>query len=75
MPSGPKIVWITTPIRPVPTDYAPVGSLSVLSALRRAGYDNCEFYNIDLLRPGFREAVDHIVAAKPDIFAVSAVVS
>ncbi len=71
----PKIVWITTPIRPVPTDYAPVGSLSVLSALRRGGYGNFDFYNIDLLRPGFQKAVDHVVAAEPDIFAVSAVVS
>jgi anaerobic magnesium-protoporphyrin IX monomethyl ester cyclase len=62
-------------IRPVPTDYPPVGSLSVISALRRAGFTGVEFYNIDLTRPSFDEAVSHIVDRRPDILAVSAVVS
>lgn len=71
----PKIVLITTPIRPVPTDFPPVGSLSVLTALRRAGFTDTHFYNIDLLRPSYEEALRHIVDARPDIFAISAVVS
>ncbi|MBI5631804.1 MAG: cobalamin B12-binding domain-containing protein [Elusimicrobia bacterium] len=74
-PSGPRIVVATTPIRPLPTDYAPVGSLSVLSALNRAGYKNTHFYNIDLLRPSYEQAVRDIAALKPDVFAISAVVS
>lgn len=74
-PTDPKVVFCTTPIRPVPTDYAPVGSLSVISALNRAGFNNIEFYNIDLVRPKFDEAVAHVVAAKPDVLAISAVVS
>jgi radical SAM superfamily enzyme YgiQ (UPF0313 family) len=73
--ANPKIVFCTTPIRPVPTDYASVGSLSVISALNRAGFTDVEFYNIDLLRPGFERAVDHIAGSKPDILAISAVVS
>ena len=72
---SPRILFITTPIRPVPTDYLPIGSLSVMSTLRRAGYKGVEFYNIDLLRPDYEAALAHIVAAKPDILAVSAVVS
>ncbi|MBI2385634.1 MAG: cobalamin B12-binding domain-containing protein [Elusimicrobia bacterium] len=74
-PAQPRIVFCTTPIRPVPTDYPPVGSLSVISALQRAGFTGVEFYNIDLTRPSFDEAVAHIVERRPDILAVSAVVS
>ncbi len=74
-PEQPRIVFCTTPIRPIPTDFPPVGSLSVISALQRAGFTGVEFYNIDLLRPSFEEAVAHIVDRRPDILAVSAVVS
>jgi radical SAM superfamily enzyme YgiQ (UPF0313 family) len=74
-PTDPRVVFCTTPIRPIPTDYTPVGSLSVISALNRAGFKNVEFYNIDLLRPSFEQAVEHIVAQKPDVLAISAVVS
>lgn len=71
----PKIIFITTPIRPVPTDYPPVGSLSVITALRRAGYKDTAFYNIDLLRPSYADALRHLIEQKPDILAISAVVS
>jgi anaerobic magnesium-protoporphyrin IX monomethyl ester cyclase len=73
--NAPRILFITTPIRPVPTDFVPIGSLSVMTTLRRAGYTGVEFYNIDLLRPSYEDALARIVAAKPDILAVSAVVS
>jgi hypothetical protein len=49
----PKILIITTPIRPVPTDFPPLGSLSILTALGKAGFENNEFYNIDYLRPEY----------------------
>jgi len=71
----PKILIITTPIRPVPTDFTPLGSLSVLSALGRAGFEDNEFYNIDYLRPEYSEILTHIREAKPDILGISAVVS
>lgn len=74
-PSNPKIVVCTTPLRPVPTDYPPIGSLSVLSALNKAGFDNTVFYNIDLLRPEFEEALATLEKEKPDILGISAVVS
>jgi anaerobic magnesium-protoporphyrin IX monomethyl ester cyclase len=72
---SPKILIVTTPIRPIPTDFAPLGSLSILSALGRAGFENYEFYNIDYLRPEYSEILSHIRKMKPDILGISAVVS
>ena len=73
--ASPRIILITTPLRPVPSDFPPYGSLSVITALNRAGYADVEFYNIDLLRPAYEDALGHIVSARPDIFMISAVVS
>jgi anaerobic magnesium-protoporphyrin IX monomethyl ester cyclase len=70
-----KPMIITTPIRPVPTLYPPLASLSIMTYLRRNGYPGAEFYNIDGNRPSFHEAVEYIVAQKPDVLGVSAVVS
>jgi anaerobic magnesium-protoporphyrin IX monomethyl ester cyclase len=72
---NPKILIVTTPIRPIPTEFPPLGSLSIISALNKAGFTNTEFYNIDLLRPNYQEVLDHIQASKPDILGISAVVS
>jgi anaerobic magnesium-protoporphyrin IX monomethyl ester cyclase len=72
---NPKILIITTPIRPIPTGFPPLGSLSIISALNRAGFSNTEFYNIDLLRPRYQDTIDHILKQKPDILGISAVVS
>ncbi len=73
--NNPKILILTTPIRPNPTQFPPLGSLSILSALNNAGFNNTEFYNIDLLRPNYQEVLDHIQASNPDILGISAVVS
>jgi len=70
-----KIVIITTPIRPTPTDYPPIGSLSVISSLKDAGYSATKFYDIDGLRPSYKEALNHLINLKPDIVGISAVVS
>ena len=35
---APKIMVVTVPIRPVPTEYPPFGSLAVIGALKKAGY-------------------------------------
>jgi radical SAM superfamily enzyme YgiQ (UPF0313 family) len=72
---GPRIMIVTTPIRPVPTEYPPLGSLSVIRALQKAGHDTVEFYDIDGLRPQYDEVIDHIRASRPDILGISAVVS
>ena len=70
-----KILFVTTPIRPIPTEFPPLGSLSIISALNKAGFTNTEFYNIDLLRPDYQDVLSHIQAIKPDILGISAVVS
>ena len=70
-----NIVIITTPIRPVPTEYPPIGSLSVISSLREAGYLSTKFYDIDGLRPSYEEALNHLIDLKPDVIGISAVVS
>src|SRR5262245_41440347 len=70
----PKIVICTTPIRPIPTDYPPFGSLAVIQSLRTAGYDPY-FYDIDGLRPSFEEVEKFFAAHQPDVVGISAVVS
>lgn len=69
-----KIVICTTPIRPTPTDYPPVGSMAVISALQRAGVEPY-FYDIDGLRPSFEEVTRFFTERKPDVVGISAVVS
>ena len=71
----PKILIVTTPIRPVPTNFPPIGSLSVIASLKKAGFEDTEFYNIDLLRPEYSKIIDHIKEVNPDILGISAVVS
>ena len=73
--NNPRILIITTPIRPIPTDFPPLGSLSLITALRTAGFDNTEFYNIDYLRPTYSEILAYIKEKSPDILGISAVVS
>jgi len=70
-----KTILCTTPIRPYPTTFPPIGSLSILNYLRKNGVDGVEFYNIDGNRPEFDEAVAHIGNARPDVLGISAVVS
>ncbi|MDE2040061.1 MAG: radical SAM protein [Elusimicrobia bacterium] len=68
------IVVCTTPIRPVPSVYPPFGSLAVIQALRRRGYDPY-FYDIDCLRPSFEEVERFFRERQPDVVGISAVVS
>jgi anaerobic magnesium-protoporphyrin IX monomethyl ester cyclase len=72
---APKILIVTTPIRPVPTSFPPLGSLSVITALNNAGFHDTEFYNIDYLRPKYSEVLSYIKEEKPDVLGISAVVS
>ena len=69
-----KILICTTPIRPVPTDYPPIGSLAVIQALREAGTQPV-FYDIDGLRPSFQEVIEKLKREAPDLIGISAVVS
>ena len=69
-----NIVICTTPIRPEPTSYPPFGPMALIQSLRLKGYDPY-FYDIDGLRPTFEEVLSFISDQKPDILAISAVVS
>ena len=69
-----KIVICTTPIRPVPTEFPPFGSLAVIQALQAADYDPI-FYDIDGLRPPFEEVAKFFRDEAPDLVGISAVVS
>jgi radical SAM superfamily enzyme YgiQ (UPF0313 family) len=69
-----KIVICTTPIRPVPTDYPPFGSMAVIQSLRKDGWDPY-FYDIDGLRPDFDEVERFFAKEQPDVVGISAVVS
>lgn len=70
-----KIMIATTPIRPKPTYFIPIGSLSLLKHLRKSGFDDVEFYNIDGNRPSYDEVLEHLREAKPQVLGISAVVS
>jgi anaerobic magnesium-protoporphyrin IX monomethyl ester cyclase len=70
-----KIMIVTTPLRPIPTAYPPMGSLSLCNYLRKNGVRDVKFYNIDSNRPSYEEALAHIIAQKPSILGISAVVS
>ena len=71
----PKTLIVTIPLRPIPTDFPPMGSLSVITALKKAGFNNTELYDIDFLRPSFSDVLDYIEEKNPDILGISAVVS
>ncbi|MBI1862289.1 MAG: radical SAM protein [Deltaproteobacteria bacterium] len=69
-----NIVLCTTPIRPVPTSFPPVGTTSLLERLHQAGYSPY-FFDIDGLRPDFETVVEFFRKQQPDILGISAVVS
>tara|TARA_Y100000588_G_scaffold96472_1_gene104513 strand:- start:12692 stop:14599 length:1908 start_codon:yes stop_codon:yes gene_type:complete len=71
----PKIIIITLPLREVPSSFPPLGSLSIITALKRAGFKNTKFYNLDLLRPTYEAILANLEREKPDILGISAVVS
>jgi len=66
---------VTTPIRPTPTDYPPVGCLSLINYLRKQGETDFEFYDIDGMRPSHEDVLAHIKEVKPSVLGISAVVS
>lgn len=70
-----KTLLVTIPIRPEPTSYPPLACLALMSYLRKRGVQDVDFYDIDCFRPSHEEALAHIVAVKPDILGISAVVS
>jgi len=73
--NNPKTIIVTIPLREIRAAYFPVGSLSVVTVLRRAGFTDSHLYNTDWFRPNFEQLVDYLKTEKPDILGISAVVS
>ena len=70
-----KSLFITIPYRDLPDTTPPLGALAVINSLRKAGYKDTFFYNIDVLRPSREDAIDYIVKHNPEILCISAPVS
>lgn len=64
----------TTPIRPSPTDFPPLGSLAIIQSLQEIGTP-CEFYNIDFQRPDLDSVAAYFKENQFDFVGISAVVS
>jgi len=70
-----RTLFINLPHRDRPDNFPPYGAMAVINALRKAGYRDTEFYNFDVLRPRWSEALYFIEAHKPDVLAISSPVS
>ncbi|MBN1870843.1 MAG: cobalamin-dependent protein [Candidatus Omnitrophica bacterium] len=70
-----KTLFITLPQRDTPGTYPPYGALTVMSYLKRAGFSNVTLYNIDLMRPTMKEAINYIADFNPEVLCISAPVS
>ena len=71
----PKILFVTTPLQQSLNIFPPMGSLSIITALNKAGFENIDLLNTDFLRLPFHEVLAFIEKEKPDILAISSVVS
>jgi anaerobic magnesium-protoporphyrin IX monomethyl ester cyclase len=69
-----KVCIITTPIRPIPTQFPPMGSMFIIQSLREDGHD-VDFFHIDYHRYTHQQILDYFKNHKYDAVGVSAVVS
>jgi Fe-S oxidoreductase len=69
-----KICIVTTPIRPVPTNYPPFGSMAIIQSLRSIEQD-VSFYNIDYHRYTHEQNLEYFKKNNFDAVGISAVVS
>lgn len=70
-----KILLITTPLEGSPSIFPPLACLSIMNFLRKNGFPDVDFYNIDAKRPSYEDALKRIQAEKPDVLGISAVVA
>lgn len=70
-----NVLLLTTPIRVRPTNFPPIGALSLLKAARKNGFPSTQFYHIDGNRPDYGAVLEHIEQVRPDVVGISAVVS
>ena len=69
-----KIAICTTPIRPMPTNFPPFGSLAVIQSIRTLGIES-DFYDIDFHRYSDSEVENYFLKNQFDVVGISAVVS
>jgi anaerobic magnesium-protoporphyrin IX monomethyl ester cyclase len=69
-----RICICTTPIRPTPTTFPPLGSMAIIQALRAQGHD-VSFFNIDYFRPDTDAVEQFFRDNRFDLVGISAVVS
>lgn len=70
-----KVLVVTLPLRANPSMMPPLGAMCVINYLRKAGHQDVHLYDIDAIRPHYQDAIEHIVAAQPDVLGISATVS
>ena len=63
---NPKTIVLTVPLRSAPSNYVPIGSLAVVTFLRRAGFLDTYLYDIDWFRPDFNEVIEYLKKEKAD---------
>ena len=49
--------------------------MAVMNYVRKRGFPDISFYDIDCLRPSYEETLAHLIAEKPEVLGISAVVS
>ena len=69
-----RICIVTTPIRPRPTAFPPLGSMAIIQSLRSIG-EEVYFYNIDYHRYSHEQIYEYFNKNKFDAVGISAVVS
>lgn len=69
-----KICICTTPIRPYPTNFPPLGSLAIIQSLQRMG-ESVDFYHIDYFRYSMEQIEEHFSNNQYDVVGISSVVS
>ena len=71
-----KICIVTTPIRPTPTNFPPLGSMVIIQSLWKVlPKENIKFYHIDYHRYSHEENIEYFKKNKFDMVGISAVVS
>ena len=61
------MLLVNISLRKVQATYFPVGSLSVVTVLRKAGFADSPLYNTDWFRPSFEQLIDYLKNEKPDM--------
>ena len=70
-----KISIINTPMRGVPDKFPPYGSLCLVQYLKKRGFTNAEFINVDYFRYSVDEVLDKLINNGTEILGISAVTS